>query len=854
MPARAHYRALVALAQSYPLAAAAAFVHQPSTTAASTALNDAFEAEARVLARGHSLATIAAIRDHAWGPGRALVEHLFSLARAHLRWEGNHVRLAPARLDQGGRHERIMRWRWLALRLPQDLLLAALAAAEGVEPCSDRVRLVEDDLAPTLSEPVAETHLHMGAALDFGDLWIALLERLTHPQAVHAGFGGGPAPFEDKDRYTRTLLAAALARQLLVIYLYHHDKRPQHTHSFSRFLREYLPEVTRDVGGSASTRKVLRSCQAALAILGVGLSLHDRGDDVSTARLSRSLHLLWGPGHRRTQQGLDELIAGDPVARWLRPGPGRARPETQLIARGLEHVRRCPPDGAFARTFWQLQRVRNRVFAHLVQNPGTAGLGWFVRHYGRLTKHRGCLRSQTTETALRLQSKDLNLRSLELRTAPPETRAMLRDDLRAIAEQATAFSVPTTRPRPELGLVLHFIKSAEPGPGRYSLPCRHGRWFQKQWRLAGAIAQDLRSNPAHLLLLRGLDVANDELARPTWVLTPLFQRARAASRHAAAVLAREHPAWGVSRLKTTLHLGEEFHRLSGGLRRIHEALECGLLEVGDRIGHGLALGWSAEAWVEANPLSLQPRDERFFDLLWELERYERGELTPAPGRESYLSARIRERGRELFGRLVPASALLEFRRQLLDPEILRGRLNYPYGRGVPGLDAASDDPLVLCARYLLDPALHERARELIEVGADQAERAMLEAAQHFTCTQLANMGVTVEANPSSNLLIGDFGDLREHPTFALAPVPLRTEDTTHARRLPVSLNSDDPLTFASSLGDEYAYMYSALVGQGVSAQSARDWIGDARRAGWDSRFTLPASADVDNLAWMRRRC
>jgi adenosine deaminase len=79
------------------------------------------------------------------------------------------------------------------------------------------------------------------------------------------------------------------------------------------------------------------------------------------------------------------------------------------------------------------------------------------------------------------------------------------------------------------------------------------------------------------------------------------------------------------------------------------------------------------------------------------------------------------------------------------------------------------------------------------------------------------------------------------------------DNTGQDCRLSVSINSDDPLTFASRLADEYAYMHFALLGQGVSNRAALKWLTEARDAAWRSRFTLEASADLSCLAELTRR-
>src|SRR6185295_6813452 len=139
--------------------------------------------------------------------------------------------------------------------------------------------------------------------------------------------------------------------------------------------------------------------------------------------------------------------------------------------------------------------------------------------------------------------------------------------------------------------------------------------LQRACALEGAFARC----PEILLLLRGLDVANAELAIPTWVTLPLFRRVIRASERAAGILARKRPAWQVPRLRVTCHLGEDFVRLIQGLRRIHEPIEFGLLETGSRIGHAVALGVDPDAWAKSLTTVPQTVEERLADLLWELE-------------------------------------------------------------------------------------------------------------------------------------------------------------------------------------------------------------------------------------------
>jgi hypothetical protein len=501
-------------------------------------------------------------------------------------------------------------------------------------------------------------------------------------------------------------------------------------------------------------------------------------------------------------------------------------------------------DQGFALAFWQYQRIRCITHAFLVEEPGTAGLDWFTRHYERISPLRGTLETLTYASALKLQSRDLSLGALEARTSPPARWSEVRDEVRNLARAARRYDPLPGRPRPEVGLVLHFIKvwhtsdrkRLQADPRHLAYGCRFGPWYHDQLQRALAVETALRHHPELLLVLRGMDVANVELAVPTWAFAPLFHRLRAASRRASARLARFKPRWEAAPLRATVHVGEDFRRLVEGLRHIHETLELGVLEVGDRVGHGVALGEDPAKWVKASATLTQPAEDRLDDLLWEMARYRRRDIPADAGRMESVRAEATELGRMIYdgSARLDLDDLLEARRLRHDPRVL-AHLGYPFFRERP-LGRA---PGALCLRYLADPEVFDRGQRPLEVSADEGEARMLDAAQRFLRGELGKREITVESNPSSNLLIADYLGLDEHPAFRLSPI---AGVEPSGPEVMVSVNTDNPATFASTLADELAHVYFALLGRGVPADVALGWLDRARENGFLSRFTLRASA------------
>ena len=103
-------------------------------------------------------------------------------------------------------------------------------------------------------------------------------------------------------------------------------------------------------------------------------------------------------------------------------------------------------------------------------------------------------------------------------------------------------------------------------------------------------------------------------------LVPLTQHLHISTINAATFTKQRNAALSdqrrqVSPLRSTIHAGEDFARLIQGLRRMHEPIEYGLLQFGDRIGHGLALGFDPKLWAERLPQTPQTLDERLDDLV-----------------------------------------------------------------------------------------------------------------------------------------------------------------------------------------------------------------------------------------------
>jgi hypothetical protein len=782
--------------------------------------------------RGCSVEILRQMQESVWfdqdrrptGPTSVpLVNLLGRVAGELLQFEGGRVVLRHAGIQA---HQVTSRWRWISLVLSPDVLIAAHAATVTQEAPADHVTIMPPHLWPLLEETrLADTHLHFGAAVPFEVLWSNLVTCIgAEPDNGDRLDRSGPAPLGGGETFLSWLTIASLARLVLAGYLWQWDRRLAGD-------REDLATVVGRI--AARTRDP--------ALVSRALSALRRGHGPPDYRQLRPVLGNMLPTRRPDLRvhPRDLVASVDPLSRWV--GGGRTMPETRFLVRALRRLREEPRDAYFGSLLWQYLRVRGLVYRHLVQEPGTAGLDWFTTYYNRISPLRGRLSDALMGTTLELESRTGRLDSLEVRTSPPSGWMDVRELVQHVAWSPARSSV-----RPERGLVLHFLKQqrvsdsatdhADPRQGAHG--CRYGSYYWNRRIEALALEAALRYHPQLLAILRGIDVCSVELAEPTWVFLPLLARLRAASQQASAALgsyARIPP------LRVTLHAGEDFRRLCEGLRRIHEPIEFGALQNGDRLGHAVALGVPPVKWAESSDSTPQPAIERLDDLLWEVARYRSGDMLAEAARVERVRGEIEHLARSIYDRGCTLEDLLEARRLRHDPRKI-SELGYPFMRGIRLYPKGA--AMQLLWDYLTSADVYVRGQRPVRVRNEDSEIHMLQEAQRFLRRTLAAIPVVVEANPSSNVLVGDLR-LEDHPAFQLYPLPGQL--ALDGVRVPVSLGDDDPMVFATTLADEVGHLYFALLARKVPSLDAQEWLSGLAANGMTSRFTLRESILGDHV-------
>ncbi len=833
---------LAAEVAAFPLATETSFHWARNTLDASKAARLWQDAEQHLLQRfGVSVDELNILRDQQWyghlqfpntpqHQGVSMLEYLRCIAEGYLRRQGNTASPFDPRSwqpnEQNGPDSRD-RWRWMARTIPTDLLLVSL--------WNSNHRPIDVDLCPPQlaqrlrDDGFTEPHLHMGAGYDFSVYWSMLMASLS-VRTTKINFQSTSTSFQHGSILANWLLIAGTSRLLLAEFLVQRSRYSSTQLEFASYFQFRVLSQRNRIG--ASHAMLLRDTVRWLSVGRLG----------STASLGQLQAVLLSLCYVRPT--LFKNLGRDPLDQWFPVGQqDRLLSESLFYCAAFEYFDSDGSnDTAFAQIFWQYIRIRNVHFSDIALGPQTPGLTAFGRNHARLATANSFLGiGKIASHCSYASGVGKGLRYLELRTAPLSKAHPMGKAIRAIekALKPNLSSMPSKDRLSEWGMILHFqrrkaegndLRNTEPwqrnihgNPGyRYNMSgFRFEYFYRRICAQAAAILELMKMHPSILARLRGIDLCTDERSVPYWVFVRVFERLREASDTACANYFAMHGE-SLQPLRCTIHVGEDFPHLLSGLRAIGLLLDYMPMRDGDRLGHALALGLDVSRWCQRQGSVVMYKEDRLFDLVWEWDCYSRSVTSASSSRAIYLSSQIRELSSEIFKVAYEPNELKELIIELHKPAALQRT-------GFPNVPRKSN---TIIHRYLLDSAAFKRGRETVHVDtAHDAESC--EQIQLWLRKRVAERGLAVEINPTSNLLIGQFGDLKNHPMWRIRnPNRIVGQPT-----IPIVIGSDDPITFSTRLPDEYAMLFDGMVSSGLNADEALMWLDDARRYGNDYRFT-----------------
>jgi len=419
------------------------------------------------------------------------------------------------------------------------------------------------------------------------------------------------------------------------------------------------------------------------------------------------------------------------------------------------------------------------------------------------------------------------------------------------------------------------------------------------WHSAGLLNgeehRDYHFEPGHFL--RGLDVAGDETKWPIEVFAPALRWLR--KHHHAQGTAKEP----MLRPHFSVHAGEDYAHVLSGMRHTDETVRfCGMTS-GDRLGHALAIGIPPQQWFDRHGEALLDVDEHLDNLVWawSIATCLAGRLPLAGQVLPRLELRIRRFLRHVSwmqpaqsplltqpSTLTSLSSAAPTLADLHDAWMLRRNCNHLILREDPRMplidtrmkEGAPDHERLFAERrnprndspatlYLMRAHFEREHPEYsgpkVLVKTHSVERRyqgaleqlaptptgllhdheepedieFMEAIQDHLLDEYEQLGLVLEANPTSNVYIGPLRVYREHPLLRWNPPnpdhlrPLGPYNRFGLRRgaIPVTINTDDQGIMPTTLRTELHLMREAAVDLGASGVQADAWIDRIRLEG-----------------------
>ena len=324
--------------------------------------------------------------------------------------------------------------------------------------------------------------------------------------------------------------------------------------------------------------------------------------------------------------------------------------------------------------------------------------------------------------------------------------------------------------------------------------------------LTSELALNTAKRLHHLLVERpnlrrwitGFDCAGRERDNPPRVFAPAYSYLQRKNREFRP---RSFADPGMA-LQFTYHVGEDYDDLLNALRHIDETSRLLFPKrAGGRLGHALALGEDPETFYRTRATHLEINlGAHILDLVWA-----RGKLQQAGMLDKFIW--LENKIANLIHQANPQATLDHGTLANVQRKMwLHEDLDFSYD-------------------LQKDPCSEKRLLEMFDV-IDVEDRylpvavtgpwlQLTQLLQKLLRQQLAQRRIFIEANPSSNLIVASY------PDYVDLPYRTIVDD-----RLALSINTDDPGMFMTTLAGEFVAMYRANLAAGLTAKEATRWLED----------------------------
>lgn len=363
-------------------------------------------------------------------------------------------------------------------------------------------------------------------------------------------------------------------------------------------------------------------------------------------------------------------------------------------------------------------------------------------------------------------------------------------------------------------------------------------------------------------LITTLDVAGDENKTPPEVFAPVIKFLRRDFRKTdnfkfnLLKTLNGNRFLDSSKLKLSIHAGEDFNYLITGLRKIDETIKFYHMQKNDRLGHALALGLAFETWKERNGEIFVTKQEHLDNLVWlyiksaEISKY----LNVACKLRDKYNKDIKKLSKYIYGEeleindLYKAWELREYCPIYFDSYWE----NDEYVKAVKfDKDKNEYEKAIEINKYYQEKEeVYKKGNEIIRLTYNisdyqkdyliyEEENQLIEAIQDMLIEEIAQKGIILEANPTSNIYISYLNSFVEHPIFRWMPIEEREIEKggkynkygIRNTSVKVCINTDDPLIMPTTIRNEYQNLYIAAKKHTKNIEKIEKWLENLRKIG-----------------------
>ena len=476
-----------------------------------------------------------------------------------------------------------------------------------------------------------------------------------------------------------------------------------------------------------------------------------------------------------------------------------------------------------------------------------------------------------------------NIKALEVRIAPRKRKRQYRkyiigndsiikkyNTLHREDEFLSQYKLKQFDCNSKVFYVVHFIKGRDccnQIDNFINTKCRHYRLRKETHKNARTLAQALELDNDIRLRIRGIDAASGEIGCRPEVMASEFRYLRFFNpiNDNTNPFKEKNPL----NLKVTYHVGEDFNHIIDGLRAIDEAILFLNMKRNDRLGHALALATDPQSYysLRKNIIVLSKQD-LLDDLAWFMYKTGMLGITVASSDRDMIYRKMFLLFSDIYAPYITSAEYNWNMHDYVNAWKLRGDSPELYyfqeyceidDFYVNGYKLNQRNPMiednirknkrsaVLYSLYHFSLGVRKEGEKQIKFEITPTMINSIKELQRRMQFEIADNGIAIECNPTSNYVIGSFKRLDKHPIlqFYNAGLESNDESVSNSAQISVSINTDDQGVFDTSLSNEFTVIAAALEmlkdENGVQIyrpSQVYKWINDVRKMGIEQSFLL----------------